>query len=99
MWRIALVIVVVGIIAGVIVVVLDRHYKHKKHKKSPKRVTNTPTTPYSLGVQHEPYKSANLCDDTVLYPLNSIDVDYNYPKGSLPPIPDDCPCTMFIKSP
>lgn len=49
---------------------------------------------YELGlIKGKPYKTANLCNDNVLYPIQQLEVDY----GSK--IPDDCPCTQFIRSP
>lgn len=39
------------------------------------------------------YKSANLCNDKVLYPINGLDVNYGTKMG------DNCPCTQFIQSP
>lgn len=40
----------------------------------------------------KPYKSANLCNDKVLYPINALEVDYGS-KAS------DCPCTQFVQAP
>lgn len=40
------------------------------------------------------YRSANLCNHKVLYPLNMLDVKYG-----LAPIPDNCPCLQFIRPP
>lgn len=39
------------------------------------------------------YKSSNLCNDKVLYPINGIDVDY----GSK--MPSNCPMYEFIQPP
>lgn len=45
-------------------------------------------------IKNKPYKAANLCDDQALYPMRNLDVEYG-----LPPIPNDCPCTQFIRPP
>lgn len=45
-------------------------------------------------IKDKPYKTANLCNDKVLYPLTELEVDYN-----LAPISEKCPCTMFIQPP
>lgn len=39
------------------------------------------------------YRSSNLCNDKVLYPINALDVDY----GSK--MPGGCPCQQFIQPP
>jgi hypothetical protein len=44
-------------------------------------------------IKQKKYKSCNLCNPNVLYPINSLDVDY----GSK--FPDNCKCGDFIKSP
>jgi hypothetical protein len=41
-----------------------------------------------------PYKSANLCNDKVLYPINGLGVDYESKSPSM-----KCPCTQFIQPP
>lgn len=40
-----------------------------------------------------PWESANLCDKSVLYPIQQLEVDY----GSK--MPNDCPCTEFVRAP
>ena len=39
------------------------------------------------------YRSCNLCNQNVLYPINSLEVDYG------DKFPENCKCTKFIKSP
>lgn len=39
------------------------------------------------------YQSANLCNNTVLYPINALDVSY----GSV--MPEKCGCMEFIQAP
>jgi hypothetical protein len=39
-----------------------------------------------------PYKSSNLCNDRVLYPINGLGVDYGDEAS-------DCPCTQFLAPP
>lgn len=58
-------------------------YKHDKTYIKPKERDN------SL-MNKEP---ANLCDNKVLYPVQQLKPEYGYE------IPDDCPCTQFIRSP
>jgi hypothetical protein len=58
------------------------------NRDNPKNYDNQPE-------KVEQFKSANLCNDKVLYPLQSLDVDYG-PESS---IPDNCPCLQFVKSP
>jgi hypothetical protein len=48
------------------------------------------------------YKSANLCNDKVLYPINSIDVNYNdntTAKAASGNHGKSCGCQEFIQSP
>ena len=39
------------------------------------------------------YRSCNLCNQNVLYPINSLEVDYG------DKFPENCKCIKFIKSP
>jgi hypothetical protein len=50
---------------------------------------------FSVGLTpRDDYRSANLCNHKVLYPLNMLDVKYG-----IPPIPENCPCLQFIRPP
>lgn len=49
---------------------------------------------YQLGrINENVYKSSNLCDNTILKPINGLEVDY----GSK--VPEGLPCARFIQSP
>jgi hypothetical protein len=51
--------------------------------------------PFNVGlIRDKPYKTANMCNDQILYPIKNLDVKYGLPK-----ISDNCPCTDFIKAP
>lgn len=39
------------------------------------------------------YRSANLCNDKVLYPIQQLGPDYGSTVNS------NCPCTQFVRSP
>lgn len=65
-----------------------------KTDKSPPNETFISPTNFSVGpMKMDIYKSSNLCNDKVLYPINGLDVDY----GSK--VPDNCACMQFIQSP
>lgn len=68
----------------------------EKNNESPQRYLE-PTT-FEVGVMpsncgKDAYKSSNLCNDTVLYPINALDVSY----GSV--MPEKCGCMEFIQPP
>jgi hypothetical protein len=44
-------------------------------------------------IKYDSYKSSNLCNDKVLYPINSLDVNYDNKMSS------NCKCQQFIQSP
>lgn len=45
-------------------------------------------------IKMDGYKSANLCNDKVLYPINSLNVDYDNDASK-----KECDCQEFIQSP
>lgn len=68
----------------------------EKNNVPPQRYLE-PTT-FEVGVMNKKdcgteYKSSNLCNDTVLYPINALDVSY----GSV--MPEKCGCMEFIQAP
>jgi hypothetical protein len=48
---------------------------------------------YEIGIMNEPFKPANLCGSDVLYPLQSLQVNYGTETDN------NCPCMEFIKPP
>lgn len=49
---------------------------------------------FSIGPVEQPvYRSANLCDSTVLKPIIPVYVDYDSK------MPDNCPCTKYLQPP
>lgn len=68
----------------------------KKHKLPPfgHKYTYINPKPFNVGlIKGEPYKTANLCDDKVLYPIQGLGVEYGFK------MPKYCPCMEFIQSP
>lgn len=48
---------------------------------------------FNIGeIPTEKFKASSLCNDKVLYPINSLDVDYGNKMK-------DCPCNQFLASP
>lgn len=77
----------------------DENKKNKQaiiKNKNPEPMNYIKPAEFNVGpiVSNDPiYKSANLCNDKVLYPINGLDVNYGTKMG------DNCPCTQFIQSP
>lgn len=44
-------------------------------------------------IKGEKWRSANLCNDKVLYPIQQLEVDYGTK------MPKNCPCTEFVQAP
>lgn len=88
------------VIVGILIATGTIKFKHKKPSrpqiKSRKKVEPQYINPkqYKVGlIKQEEFKSANQCNDKVLYPIQQLDVDY----GSK--APDNCPCMQFIQAP
>jgi hypothetical protein len=65
----------------------------KIDKTQPTETYISPTN-FNVGpIKMDTYKSSNLCNDKVLYPINGLDVDY----GSK--VPNNYACMQFIQSP
>jgi hypothetical protein len=60
-------------------------------------------TEFEVGeINNDKYRSANLCNDKVLYPINSLDVNYNdntTAKAASDNYRKSCGCQEFIQSP
>lgn len=71
----------------------------KKNEEIKKKVDSQPgnyITPEIFNIGRIPmckYKSANQCNDKVLYPVNELDPDEGIK------MPKDCPCYEFIQPP
>ena len=97
--NIVLLILMFGLLITAVVLILTKRRKsHNTNKSSPppKKDTDTFITPkqYNLGpIKTKECKYSNYCNDKILYPIQGLEVDY----GSK--MPDECPCTQFVKSP
>lgn len=100
---IAVILVCLGVIIVAILIATKVIKIGHKNTSSSARSSNLPRTkrPYinpktfDVGLMNmKKYQSSNLCDNSVLYPLNMIDVKYG-----TPPVSSECPCTQFIQAP
>ena len=66
----------------------------KYFKPEEKEPDNSPPPKENYQQKNNPYRSANLCNDKVLYPIQQLAPDY----GPVT-IADGCPCTQFIQAP
>jgi len=104
---IAIIILIVLVISGVALFLILRN-KHKKantkkdvqiKKANPEPMNYIKPANFDVGFVEmnnsagRGYKSANLCNDKVLYPINGLDVNYGSKTAS------NCPCMQFIQAP
>ena len=81
------------IVAVVLIVSLYLVWIGKKSDKKSSTNPDIKSATFNLGVlPSEKFKAASLCNDKVLYPINSLDVDYGSKMK-------DCPCNQFLASP
>lgn len=95
-----------SIILGILLltgVVKNKHKNNNTKPKETKQLSRPPFKPQDTFIRPKEYeigpipdhscKTANLCNDKVLYPIQGLKPYYGYE------ISDECPCTQFIHSP
>lgn len=99
----AIIILIVLVISGVALFLILRNKHKKSNTKKTVQIKNANPEPvnyikpanFDVGLMemNGGYKSANLCNDKVLYPINGLDVNYGSKTAS------NCPCMQFIQAP
>ena len=95
--------IVVSLIFIVLIILLGVNYKYSKEGMDT-NIKYIDPTDFSVGeIKMNKYMSANLCNNSILYPINSIEVNYNdntgYKATSQNVDSKSCDCQQFIQSP